>query len=292
MPKNQTPPTPDPIDVEDILGLLGRAVNAASGGANAVVRRAQGTPISGGKAPEKTGNAINDALATILDTVTNSGSDMIHGALNTDRARGRSYSGKRNGRNADQLGVYPSGGNWKNPEEEAGLSGIMNDVMRRMRSGMNTIDESIVRPTKRIIAENDKRKEDRKKEKADLAINMQQKSVERLPNGLKMTIFEQRKIPAYPSGGNWFDPESEAGLEGIITNVKRSINSRNGNTKKRGSVEKANLGGMAANAARAAARMSESGGIVECCRFSARPLPPPPDRTPAAAWWRTAAPAQ
>lgn len=238
MPKNQTPPTPDPIDIEGILGLLGRAVNSASAGANAVVRRAQGTPISGGKAPEKSGNAINDALTTILDTVINSGDDFVHSAVNADRARGRSYSGKRNGRNADQLGVYPSGGNWKNPEEEAGFSGIMNDVMRRMRSGMNTIDMEVMRPIKRTIAENNQRKEDRKKEKADLAIRTQQKSVERLPNGLKMTIFEQRKSPAYPSGGNWFDPESESGLEGIITNAKRSMNSRNGNTKKRGSVRK------------------------------------------------------
>jgi hypothetical protein len=253
MPKNQTPPTPDPID--DILGLLGRAVNAASGGANAVVRRAQGTPISGGKAPEKTGNAINDALATILDTVTNSGSDMIHGALNTDRARGRSYSGKRNGRNADQLGVYPSGGNWKNPEEESGLSGIMNDVMRRMRSGMNTIDMEVVVPIKRSIAESNQRKEDRKKDKADRAIRFTEGTPENIGNGYTMTRYLPRKSPAYPSGGNWFDPESEAGLEGIITNVKRNMNSRNGNTKKRGSVQKANLGEMAARAAAMARKL-------------------------------------
>jgi hypothetical protein len=259
MPKNQTPPTPDPIDVEDILGLLGRAVNAASGGANAVVRRAQGTPIYGGKTRQDSGNVINDALATILDTVTNSGSDMMRGALDTDRARGRSYSGKRNGRNADQLGVYPSGGNWKNPEEEAGLSGIMNDVMRRMRSGMNTIDMEVVVPIKRSIAESNQRKEDRKKDKADRAIRFTEGTPEKTGNGYIMTRYLPRKSPAYPSGGNWFDPESEAGLEGIITNVKRNMNSRNGNTKKRGSVEKANFGRMAANATRAASRFGEMG---------------------------------
>jgi hypothetical protein len=251
MPKKPDPTPPNPID--DILGLLGRAVNAANGASNAVVRRAQGTPIYGGKTREKSGYAVEDALGTVLDTLTNMGTDITHGAHDADWSRGRSHKEKIGGRTVDELGQYPSGGNWHHPEQEAGLSGVINDAMRRMHSGANTIDMQIVQPIKRTIAENDKRKEDWKKEKADLAINTQRKSVERLPNGLIMTTFEQRKTPAYPSGGNWFDPESESGLAGLLTNAKRSMNSsRNSNTKKRGSVQKANFGEMAENAARMA----------------------------------------
>ncbi len=257
MPKRPDPTPPNPID--DILGLLGRAVNAANGASNAVIRRAQGTPVYGGKTREKSGYAVEDALGTIFDTLTNAGTDIARGAHDADWSRGRSHKGKIGGRTVDQLGQYPSGGNWHHPEGEAGLSGVMNDVMRRMHSGMNTIDMEVMRPIKRTIAENNQQKEDWKKEKADLAIRTQQRSVQTLPNGLKMTVFEQRKSPAYPSGGNWFDPESESGLQGIITNAKRSMNSRNGNTKKRGSVEKANFGRMAENAARAAARLGEMG---------------------------------
>jgi hypothetical protein len=260
MPKKPDPTPPNPID--DILGLLGRAVNAANGASNAVVRRAQGTPIYGGKTREKSGYAVEDAIGTVLDTLTNVGTDITHGAHDADWARGRSHKGKIGGRTVDELGQYPSGGNWHHPEQEAGLSGVINDAMRRMHSGANTIDMQIVQPIKRTIAENDKRKEDRKKEKADLAINTQRKSVERLPNGLIMTTFEQRKTPAYPSGGNWFDPESESGLAGLITNAKRSMNSRNSNTKKRGSVQKANWGEMAANAGKMAGRLGENAAAI------------------------------
>jgi hypothetical protein len=48
----------------------------------------------------------------------------------------------------------------------------------------------------------------------------------------------------WPSGGNWYNPRQEAGLRGIITNARRTINRmRNDIGKsmsKRGSIEKAN----------------------------------------------------